>query len=159
MLHMKLQKMILSLIMAMVLAIPGYAQEKQNIDRKEWFKELRQYKHSFLAKELELTKEQEAKFFPIYDEMDDALWKVNRETRGLERKIAKANGKVSDLEYEKAAEAMFETKSKEGAIEKQYFAKLKSVLTPKQLFQLKRAERKFTDKLMKEHSKARAAKK
>ena len=54
---------------------------------------------------------------------------------------------------------MFETKSKEGAIEKQYFAKLKSVLTPKQLFQLKRAERKFTDKLMKEHSKARAAKK
>ena len=50
-------------------------------------------------------------------------------------------------------------KGKEAAVEKQYFAKFKTVLTPKQLFQLKRAERKFTDKLMKEHSKARAGKK
>ncbi len=156
---MKRQNILLSLIVAMLLALPGYAQDKRNIDRKEWFKELRQYKHDFLAKELDLTKEQEAKFFPMYDEMDNSIWKINHEVRGLERKIAKSDGKVSDLEYEKAAEAMYEMKGKEAAVEKQYFAKFKTVLTPKQLFQLKRAERKFTDKLMKEHSKARAGKK
>lgn len=156
---MKLQNILLSFIVAMLLAVPGYAQDKPNIDRKEWFKELRQYKHKFLAKELELTKEQEEKFFPMYDEMDDAVWKVNREARGLERKIDKTQGKVSDLEYEKAAEAMYEAKGKEAAVEKQYFAKFKTVLSPKQLFKLKQAERKFMDKLMKEHSRARAGRK
>lgn len=160
--YMNRKNILLLLIATIIFALPGYADDnnnKKNIDRKEWFEELRQYKHSFLAKELNLTKEQEAKFFPMYDEMDGAIFKINREARGLERKIAKSTGKVSDIEYEKAAEVMYETKSKEGAIEKQYFAKFKTVLTPEQLFKLKRAERKFTDKLMKEHSKAKAGKK
>lgn len=156
---MKLQRILLSLLLAVIFALPGYAQEKRNIDRKEWFKELRQYKHDFLAKELNLSKEQQDKFFPMYDEMEDAIWKINHDTHRLERKIAKTGGKASDLEYEKAAEAMYEVKGKEAATEKQYFSKFKTVLNPKQLFELKRAERKFMDKLMKEHSKARAGKK
>lgn len=157
---MKRKNILLLLIAAIIFAMPGYATDnKKNIDRKEWFKELRQYKHSFLAKELDLTKEQEAKFFPMYDEMDDAMFKVNREARVMEKKITKSSEKVSDLEYEKAAEAMYEVKGKEAAIEKQYFTKFKTVLTPKQLFELKQAERRFTDKLMKEHSKARSGKK
>ena len=87
------------------------------------------------------------------------MFKVNREARAMEKKITKSSEKVSDLEYEKAAEAMYEVKGKEAAIEKQYFTKFKTVLTPKQLFELKQAERRFTDKLMKEHSKARSGKK
>lgn len=157
---MKRKNILLLLIAAIIFAMPGYATDnKKNIDCKEWFKELRQYKHSFLTKELDLTKEQEAKFFPMYDEMDDAMFKVNREARAMEKKITKSSEKVSDLEYEKAAEAMYEVKGKEAAIEKQYFTKFKTVLTPKQLFELKQAERRFTDKLMKEHSKARSGKK
>lgn len=157
---MKRKNILLLLIAAIIFAMPGYATDnKKNIDRKEWFKELRQYKHSFLTKELDLTKEQEAKFFPMYDEMDDAMFKVNREARAMEKKITKSSEKVSDLEYEKAAEAMYEVKGKEAAIEKQYFTKFKTVLTPKQLFEFKQAERRFTDKLMKEHSKARSGKK
>lgn len=157
---MKRKNILLLLIAAIIFAMPGYATDnKKNIDRKEWFKELRQYKHNFLSKELDLTKEQEAKFFPMYDEMDDAMFKVNREARAMEKKITKSSEKVSDLEYEKAAEAMYEVKGKEAAIEKQYFTKFKTVLTPKQLFELKQAERRFTDKLMKEHSKARSGKK
>ncbi|MDE6458947.1 MAG: hypothetical protein K2L31_10195 [Muribaculum sp.] len=157
---MKRKNILLLLIAAIIFAMPGYATDnKKNIDRKEWFKELRQYKHNFLTKELDLTKEQEAKFFPMYDEMDDAMFKVNREARAMEKKITKSSEKVSDLEYEKAAEAMYEVKGKEAAIEKQYFTKFKTVLTPKQLFELKQAERRFTDKLMKEHSKARSGKK
>ncbi|MDE6192125.1 MAG: Spy/CpxP family protein refolding chaperone [Muribaculum sp.] len=157
---MKRKNILLLLIAAIIFAMPGYATDnKKNIDRKEWFKELRQYKHNFLTKELDLTKEQEAKFFPMYDEMDDAMFKINREARAMEKKITKSSEKVSDLEYEKAAEAMYEVKGKEAAIEKQYFTKFKTVLTPKQLFELKQAERRFTDKLMKEHSKARSGKK
>lgn len=143
----------------MLAAAPAQAQEKQRIDRKEWFEELRRYKHDFLSEQLKLTKEQQEKFFPMYDEMENSIEKVNREARGMEHKIMKAKGNVSDLEYEKAAEAMYEAKGKEAAIERQYFTKFKTVLTPRQLFGLKCAERMFMHKLMKEHSKARAAKK
>lgn len=152
--------LILTLLASILLIAPAVAQEPKNVDRKEWFKELRRYKHEFLVKELQLSKEQQEKFFPIYDEMENSVENVNRETRALERKIDKAkDSKVSDLEYEKAAEALFEVKSKESAIEMQYLPKFKKVLTPKQLFELKKAERKFTYHLMKEHSKAKASKK
>ena len=69
-----------------------------------------------------------------------------------------SSSEVSDLEYEKAAEAMIEVKGKEASVEEQYFAKFKTVLSPKQLFKLKQAERKFTRELMRQHSKMKERK-
>ena len=57
--YMNRKNILLLLIATILFALPGYADDnnnKKNIDRKEWFEELRQYKHSFLAKELNLTK-------------------------------------------------------------------------------------------------------
>ena len=42
-------------------------------NRDEWFKKIREYKHEFIANELGLTPEQQQKFFPIYDKMENAL--------------------------------------------------------------------------------------
>lgn len=121
-------------------------------DRKEWFKQMRNYKHNFLTKELCLTKEQQEKFFPVYDEMEGRLHAVQHDAMDFERKINTASGNVSDLEYEKAAEAMMEVKGKEAEIESRYFVKFKGILSAKQLFQLRQAERKFTREIMKQHS-------
>lgn len=41
----------------------------------------------------------------------------------------------------------------------EYFTKFKTVLTPKQMYELKKAERKFTQELMMQHSRMRAVKK
>lgn len=119
-------------------------------ERAKVMAELRNYKHEFLAKELGLTKEQQKEFFPIYDSMDDAVGKINGDTRELERKLEKDEN-ATDLELETAAKAIFEQKAKEGAIENEYFDQLKAVLTPRQLFNLKNAERKFTQYLLKHH--------
>ncbi|MDE6081670.1 MAG: hypothetical protein K2F70_05325, partial [Muribaculaceae bacterium] len=52
----------------MALIIPAVVNAApQNDERKQFFKEIREFKHKFLARELNLTKEQEQKFFPIYD--------------------------------------------------------------------------------------------
>ncbi len=127
-------------------------------DRKEWFKQMRCYKHDFMSKELSLTKDQQDKFFPLYDEMEKKLHKIQHESMEMERKISASSSEVSDLEYEKAAEAMIEVKGKEASVEEQYFAKFKTVLSPKQLFKLKQAERKFTRELMRQHSKMKERK-
>ena len=134
------------------------AQGKKNVDRKEWFAHMRQHKHEFLAKELKLTKDQEAKFFAVYDAMEDELHKVNRDTRKLEKQVAD-NKAATDVEYDAASKAIIELKKKEAAIELKYFDKLKATISSKQLFLLKKAERKFTKNIMKEHNKKHSKKK
>ena len=61
---------ILIAILALILPSLTHA-APQNDDRKQFFKEIREFKHKFLARELNLSKEQEQKFFPIYDQMED----------------------------------------------------------------------------------------
>jgi Spy/CpxP family protein refolding chaperone len=135
-----------------------YAQNRPMPNMKEWMKELRQYKHDMFAKRLNLSREQQEKFFPLYDEMDNSVMELNRNTRMLEDKIVRSKDKVSDLEYEKSAEAIYEMTKKQGEIEMEYFAKFKTILTPQQLFRLKQAERDFSRELMRQHSRARANK-
>lgn len=129
----------------------------QNDERKQFFKEIREFKHKFLARELGLSKEQEQKFFPIYDQMEDETDKLQEETRDMENKVREAEN-PTDLEYEKATDALFELKMKEGEIEKSYLEKFRTVLTDKQLFNLKNAERNFNRDLMKQHNRLRQKK-
>ncbi len=119
-------------------------------DRQKWITELRNFKHEFLIKELGLSKAEQEKFFPIYDEMDDQLTRISSETRDLEQKVM-ADDKASDTELSAAAAAVYQQKKREGEIEEQYYEKLKDVLSPRQLLSLKNAERKFTQQLIRRH--------
>lgn len=121
-------------------------------DRAKWFDQLRQHKREYITKELDLTKDQQAKFFPVYEEMDTKIMQLNDEARAMERKLDKDGKAAVDADYLKASETMFSLKSKEGAIEKQYYSKYKQILTPRQLFKLKKVERKFTRELMKKYN-------
>ena len=103
--------------------------------------ELRPYQREFISRELDLTKDQERRFFPIYEEMNDRIDSLNEETRELERRTIDTPD-ASDTELEAAAQAVFDLKQKEGRIEAEYFEKFKEILTPRQLLKLKSAERK-----------------
>lgn len=122
-------------------------------DREKWFKEVREKKHMFLAKELNLSAEQQKEFFENYDRMEDETRKLQRETRQLERRTYEQGDKTTDLEYQKATEALYEEKVKEAQIEAKYREKFQTILSPEQLFKLKGAERKFTRQLMEQHRK------
>mgnify|MGYP003564893582 FL=1 len=128
-------------------------QKRSKEERQQWFKEMREYKHNFLIKELDLDKEQQEAFFPIYDAMEDETFKLHHGARKLQRDLSKKDADVTDIEYEKAAEALFELKYKEAQIELKYFEQFKNVLTKKQLFLLKKAEDKYTRHLMRQHDK------
>lgn len=149
----------ISILILLIISIAEFAiadkpEKKDKSDREQWFKEMREIKHNFLIKELDLTSQQQKEFFPVYDAMESEFQKIHRETRKLQRDIKKKKAdEVTDLEYEKAAEALFEIKSRESQIEIKYFQQLKSVLKPRQLFLLKGAEDKFMRHLMKQRQK------
>lgn len=109
--------------------------------RQRAIQEMRQYKHSVITKELDLKKDQQEKFFELYDAMENELMTLGEETRELERKtINDAN--ATDAQNLAAARALFELKKKESEIELKYYDSFAEVLTPRQLLKLKSAERK-----------------
>ena len=56
-------------------------------DKQRWLSEVRSYRNDYLAKELALSKDQQKDFFPIYEEMDEAITAIGDETRALVRKV------------------------------------------------------------------------
>lgn len=144
-------RLILVSLIVMTISV-AHADCNPDNDRAKWFDQLRQHKREYITKELDLTKEQQAKFFPVYEEMDTKLMQLNDEVRATERNLDKEGQAADDNDYLKASAMMFDLKSKEGAIEKQYYVKFKQILTPRQLFRLKKVERKFTRELMKKYN-------
>lgn len=145
---------ILLLPVLLVFAAPLLAQpqEQQGRDRDKFMEQLRPYQHEFLTKELKLSRDQAREFFAVYDKMDEELQQIADETRELERQ-ALENADASDTELEAASQAVFAQKQKEGKMEMEYYEKFKEILTPRQLLQLKGAERQFTQRLLRQHRK------
>lgn len=119
-------------------------------DRQRWLQEIRTYKHDFLADKLNLSRDQQNTFFPLYDEMEDRIEALNSETRDIENRVVD-DAAASDTELKNAARAIFELKQAEGTIELEYFEKFKEILQARQLLMLKNAERQFTRQLVNKH--------
>lgn len=139
----------ISVIAALLVAIAGFAQQPafSQVDREKWLGEMRNLKHEYLTRELNLTDEQQDKFFPLYDQMEDEIAQLNTATREEESRVA-ADADATDQKIENTARTVFEQKRAEGQIEMTYFDRFNKILTPRQLLQLKNAERKFTQQLV-----------
>ncbi len=96
------------------------------------------------------------KFFELYDAMENELMVLDTETRQLERDMRR-DTTAGDMQLESALTAIYSQKLKEGEIEMRYARELKRVLTPRQLLQLKDAERRFNRTLMRQHRRMRSA--
>lgn len=143
------------LLLLLACALNAMSQGVIPPERAAWMKEMQQYKNDYLSKQLELRPEQREKFLSLYNAMDDQVRALMDETRAIERQVEEKKGKVSDLEYEKAAETLYESKGRENEIEMRYFKQFKAILSPKQLFKLRGAERDFTRELMKHRREAK----
>lgn len=147
--------LILALIVAVVVGFgESYAQNKS--ERDQWLEQIRQYKRTYFTKELDLTKEQQQKFFPLYEEMENQTSKLEEDARIMERRVSEATD-ATDIEYEKAAEVLYDMKLKQAEVEKSYMEKFKAILSARQLFELKGVERKFSRDMMRQHNRIRSS--
>lgn len=145
----------IALIASSFIFAAAQSQPDEN-DRQKWINEVRNFKHEFMVKDLDLSKAQQKDFFAAYDEMEDRINQLNIETRDLEQKVL-SDPDASDIELEAAARMSYILKNEESKIELEYFDKFKDVLSPRQLIRLKSAERKFTQQLMQHHRRLKNA--
>ena len=149
-------KRILSLTLIFILSVSSFMLFAQNTDkkkeqekRKAWLEEFRSIKRNVLIKEIGLSDEEAARFFPLDNEKETKKHKLHKENRQLTRSILKSNEKVTDAEYEKAAEALVDIPVQEAAIEKEYYLKFKQFLSKEKLFKYRQAELKFPQEMLK----------
>ena len=78
-----------TLLLALILPQGACAQLKsaENL-RAKWLSEIRQVKRNYFIKELGLDREQQNKFFPLYEEMEDKTFRIDDEARQMEQRIA-----------------------------------------------------------------------
>lgn len=140
---------LISFLIAIILAPCALSAQSTAAQRARWMEQIRKTKFEFFTKEVNLSKEQQNQLFPLYEEMEKTIYKMNSEAEALMKKTA-ADANASETEFEAAATAMAKTTLQQGEIELDYFNKFSKFLSKKQLFRLKQAEEKFTQYLLKQ---------
>jgi len=108
-------------------------------NRKE---KIETFKISYLTKQLDLTREEAQRFWPVYNEYQDEMDKMreaNKEKFGKDKRLED----LTDEEVEKLVDARIIMQQQELDIRKKYHAELKSVLPIKKVARLYRAEVEF----------------
>lgn len=153
-----MKKILLTIMIISLCVVAGFAQGKGDGRNKEWHKEMQEFKYKYLIQEIDLNEEDQKAFVEIYSQYDEAKHKLHKNVM-VGCKALKAKENATDEEYGAMAEALTEYSLKEGKIDKEYFDKFKTILSKKQLFKLKMAERKFQKELMKMRGKKENQKK
>lgn len=146
---MKKNRIILvSLLMAVFSLCNTASAQSNDVEKQQkWMSEFREYKEAFLIKEMQLTEDQQQAFFPMYHEMEDAIFNTNKEARAIENQISSKQD-ATESEYQNAVGSIVDTKMTEAEIESKYFKKFSEILSNKQLFMLKKAESEFQKYLL-----------
>ena len=138
-----MKKIVVILILTLAITSTVTAQN----GRTKFATDMYQAKHEMIIEQLGLTQTQQKQFMPLYEQMEREIYQVNRNARALAKEVEKKKN-PSDRDYEVSASALSNTRVQEGDIEAKYFEKFSKILSKKQLFQLKQAERKFTQEML-----------
>lgn len=121
------------------------AQYKKECMSKEQFRERQK---QYFVEKAGLTHEEAVKFFPLYFELQDKKFSYNKEMWDKIRK-AKEGKNITDAEYSRITEDVIKTRLTIDELELEYLRKYKKVLSPKKIYDIQRAEMKFSRELIK----------
>lgn len=131
------------LLLLLTLAMNAAAQD----GRKEKIEAL---KVGFITQELNLTTEEAQKFWPVFNQYEDAMHKL-RESRKSELDNMRDNfDSMSDADVSKAIDNELAFQQQELDLRKKYVSEFRKVLPTKKVARLLRAEQQFKLKLLKE---------
>ena len=131
----------------LLMSVPAYADRKKKANSGDnWRKEMHDFKLRFLAQEMKLREDQQKQFITVYTQMtEEKEANMNQVRRAMVR--VKKLDNPTDADYTAAPDEMIRGHEQDLAIEKKYEERFKTFLSPKQIFSMKEAERKFREKL------------
>ncbi|WP_370794459.1 hypothetical protein [Bacteroides stercorirosoris] len=108
--------------------------------------EFRAKQKAYITEKAGLTKEEAAKFFPVYFELQDRKKQLNDEAWNLLRKGK--DEKTTEAQYNEILEGVYDARIATNRLEKTYFEKFKKILPSKKIYLVQRAEMRFNRELL-----------
>lgn len=134
-------------LIIIILAIPilSFSQNRQG-SRDERFEKIQTAKIGLITEKLNLTTEQAAQFWSVYNEYQSKKFSFRR---SIKRSLDEANSlTATDDKIISSHRQTLAIKKKEIELDEEYMAKLLKTITPKQYAELKRTEQSFNKKLL-----------
>lgn len=110
--------------------------------------EFRQKQTAYLMDKADLTKEEAAKFFPLYFELQDKKKALNDLAWSQVKKGKREN--MTEAQYESVITSVLNARIASDKLEKAYFFKFKAILSCEKIFKIQGAEMRFHRELLKD---------
>ena len=109
--------------------------------------EFRAKQQAYITEKAGLTKEEAAKFFPLYFELQDKKKEQNDKAWNLIRQGK--DEKTTEVQYDAIMEGVYDARIASDRLDKTYFEKFKKILSAKKLYLVQKAEMRFHRELLK----------
>ncbi len=134
-------KKIVILFLSMTFTISVFSQSmRDKIEEKVKIQRI-----AFITQRLSLTETEAQQFWPIYNEFSDKMQQIRKQP-----KPEKPFDEQADADTEKMILAQFDRETREIDLKKEYFVKLKKVISVKKIAKLYKAEKDFRGELVKQ---------
>lgn len=123
--------------------------QREGKDHEEMSEQLKAMRVAMITQNLNLSADEAAKFFPIYNEYSTKRENIKKQLKQNRRESRNLTGTKLEASFKKG----FELREQELALDKLYFEKFKTVISVEKIMELYRTERQFRRMLLKELSK------
>jgi predicted TIM-barrel fold metal-dependent hydrolase len=126
----------------------------QNPMREKVEEKVKTQRIAFITQRLSLTETEAQQFWPIFNEFTEKVQQIRKQP-----KPEKPADELDNADVEKNIMAQFDRDAKELELKKEYFQKLKKVISVKKIAKLYRAEKDFRTELVRQLQEMRGMKK
>jgi Spy/CpxP family protein refolding chaperone len=142
---MKKYKLITLLIL--LISTAAFAQPGSRLKEKK--EQVKSLKVAFITNELDLTPEESAKFWPLYNAFEDKQHEIRKQKLKVYMdRAGNSDDKLSEKDATTLLNQMESTEEELHQLKKKFITNLKSVLPATKILKLKKAEEEFSKKLL-----------
>jgi Spy/CpxP family protein refolding chaperone len=142
------------LITLFITSLTSFAQDGPLRERfKQKKEQVKSLKVAFITNELDLTPDEAAKFWPLYNAFEDKQQEIRKQKMKafMDRKDDNSFDKLSEKEAATMLSQMESTEEELYQLKKKFIANLKGVLPATKILKLKKAEEEFSKKLLQQY--------
>lgn len=144
-----MKKLVFVLIVSLF-SLSSFTQERGNKGFNANSEKYYAQKVAYLTTELELTPDESAAFWPVYNECENKKQELLDQMRSLRREIFKRDEEISEEESQKTLDSIHVIVLDMAQLEVDYDNKYCSIITARKALMLKKSEKDFRRKLLRE---------
>ena len=111
---------------------------------------LNAYKIAFFTRRLNLTPQEAEKFWPVYNEFQDAKNKIQLERIEINRNFNMNELNMTEMEMREAGDRLVDLEVREAEMVMEFHNKIRDILPPVKVLRLYQAENQYKQQLLKE---------